>query len=105
VRVGAPSLRARRKPDLFGNTLTATAFVRYVRRRTDQGPVGAFHCAMNPRPARQKKENQARAAPAAAPQNRLLSALPPAQSTRLMARCTPVDLTFGDVLYGQGDRV
>jgi CRP-like cAMP-binding protein len=56
-------------------------------------------------PARKRPANRARAAPAAATQNRLLSALPPAESSRLIARCTPVTLTFGDVLYSQDEHV
>ncbi len=37
--------------------------------------------------------------------NRLLAALPPADRQRLIARCNKVDLTFGQVLYEQAERI
>lgn len=37
--------------------------------------------------------------------NLLLDSLPPGDRRRLIARCEPVNLTFGDVLYEVGDRV
>lgn len=37
--------------------------------------------------------------------NLLLAALPKADSHRLIALCEPVELTFGEVLYEQGDRI
>jgi CRP-like cAMP-binding protein len=37
--------------------------------------------------------------------NLLLASLPAAECRRLIARCKPVELTFGDVLSEQGDRI
>lgn len=37
--------------------------------------------------------------------NLLLTALPETERRRLISRCDPVELTFGDVLYEVGDRV
>jgi CRP-like cAMP-binding protein len=45
------------------------------------------------------------AAAAVRPGNLLLGALPSAERRQLIARCEPVELTFGDVLCEQGDRI
>jgi len=39
------------------------------------------------------------------PGNLLLAALPRTESRRLIARCEPVELAFGNVLYEAGDRI
>jgi CRP-like cAMP-binding protein len=55
--------------------------------------------------ARKKKVAGRSAAPPALRENLLLAALPAAERRRLIARCEPVELTFGNVLCEQGDRI
>jgi CRP-like cAMP-binding protein len=77
----------------------------YVWGRTDRSASRALYCAMNPSRIR-TKEIARRIAPAAISHgNLLLAALPRAESRRLIARCEPVELTFGKVLCEQGDRI
>jgi len=45
------------------------------------------------------------AEPRVAPVNRLLAALPASERQRFLADCSEVELTFGSVLYEQGERV
>lgn len=40
-----------------------------------------------------------------APENRLLSALPPKDRKRLLALCVPIDLEFAEILCQPGDRI
>src|SRR5690349_9928808 len=40
-----------------------------------------------------------------APVNRLLAALPNKDRQRLLAKCEPIDLVFGDILCQTGDRI
>jgi CRP-like cAMP-binding protein len=54
---------------------------------------------------RTKKTSRRTAAAAAPGGNLLLAALPKAESSRLIARCEPVELAFGEVLYEQGERI
>jgi CRP-like cAMP-binding protein len=76
-----------------------------VWRRTDQRAAEALDCVMDRPHARKKKVAARNAAPPALRDNLLLAALPAAESRRLIARCEPVELTFGDILCEQGDRI
>ena len=76
-----------------------------VRGRTDPPPTEALYCAMGRSRVRAKRLSPRIAAAATPRGNQLLAALPSAESRRLIARCEPVELAFGDVLCEQGDRI
>ena len=65
----------------------------------------ALYCAMGRLPVRAKKRLPRIAAEAIPHGNQLLGALPAPESRRLIERCEPVELTFGDVLCEQGARI
>lgn len=54
---------------------------------------------------RPEKRSRHAAAAARSHKNQLLAGLPGVQSRQLIARCEPVELAFGDILYEQGDRI
>ncbi|MDB6089469.1 MAG: Crp/Fnr family transcriptional regulator, partial [Gammaproteobacteria bacterium] len=63
-----------------------------------------LYCGMVHSRIRTKKTSRrAAAATAASGGNLLLAALPTDESSWVIARCEPVELAFGEVLYEQGD--
>ncbi len=60
---------------------------------------------MGPTYTRPEKRSRHAAAAALSHKNQLLAGLPGVESRQLIARCEPVELAFGDILYEQGDRI
>ena len=75
-----------------------------VRGRTDASAVEAFYFVMANSNVR-AKTSRSRVAAAIAHRNRLLAALSGAEHRRVLERCEPVELAFGDVLYEQDARI
>jgi len=82
-----------------------TERLHYVRRRTERPFRGAYCCWMDPRDPRRTAGARRSATAAKGRGNLLLSAAPPAERRRLLAHCEPVELTFGERLCEQGDRI
>ena len=78
-----------------------------VRGRTDRLIRVALYCRMESSQVRvqTRKTGAPRALGSAGCANLLLASVPDAETRRLIARCEPVELTFGQVLCEQGDRI
>jgi CRP-like cAMP-binding protein len=76
-----------------------------VRGRTDISPVEALYSVMTNSNVRAKASRPRIAAAVIARGNRLLGALPNRERRRVLERCEPVELVFGEVLYEQGARI
>lgn len=76
----------------------------FVRKRTDYRVYSPAYCAMKPS-VRAKQFASKDLGPGVERANQLLGVLPAAESRRLIARCERIEMTFGNVLCQQGDRI
>jgi CRP-like cAMP-binding protein len=85
--------------------LAAAPPVPCVRRRTDFSSAQALHYAMGSAHSRPAKRSRYAAAASVPHANQLLCGLSGVARRRLIARCKPVELAFGEILYEQGERI